>query len=115
MATLRARLVVSMPAPIRLIASCWRRVRESSCGGKSESRSVAKTVLPDFSTLAAFRSLRMVEIWLLISYRTCQSMKSWEVNEMLTLLNVMTDAMAGCKILTTESGRELTMDMIQGN
>ena len=64
LATLRARLVVSTPAPIRAFASSSRRVRESSSGGKSESRSAAKTVLLDFSTaFAAFLSPRMVEIW----------------------------------------------------
>lgn len=43
--TLRVCLNVSTPAPIRLIASFWRLVRESSWAGKLESKDCGENCL----------------------------------------------------------------------
>ena len=58
----KARIVVSMPAPVRLMASCWRRVRETSSGGRDDSRSALNTVSGCFSVSSTALFWSIVEI-----------------------------------------------------
>ena len=58
-----ARMVVSMPAPVTLMASCWSRVKDFSSGGKEESRRALKTVWGFFSSQPVFDFASMPAIW----------------------------------------------------
>ena len=63
----KADFVVSIPAPIKLPASCRSRVADSSSGGRSDAKRLLNTVLWATTLWASFSPLMILTIWDLIS------------------------------------------------